>query len=80
MYINTNGTCYQWTDISQNEYTTFELAKGYTITNIVASWNNTGALASGSKVSDGLAMISYSIPIITIDSNGLKGFVKVKEA
>ena len=80
MSINTNGTCYQWSDLGQNEYTTFELAKGYTIADIVASWDNTDALGSGSKVSDGLAMVRYALPAIGIDNDGLKGFIKVKEA
>ena len=78
--LNLNGTCYKWSDIAQNQYTTFELTKGYTTSNVITSWDGSDALAFNDSGSQGLAKTQSCLPSIEMDGYGLKGFVKVKEA
>lgn len=80
VYLTLNGTCYRWSDIAQNQYTTFELTKGYTTSNVITSWDGSDALAFNNSGSQGLAKTQSCLPSIEMDGYGLKGFVKVKEA
>lgn len=78
--LNLNGTGYKWSDIAQNQYTTFELTKGYTAAHAITSWDGSDVLAFNDAGAQGLAKTQTYLPTIEMDSYGLKGFVKVKEA